>query len=174
MKFIEKHIKLRSIVKKWGLIKKLKQKIFLLTDKNWNVRKKISRISVDWRWPRNSTKQLYWLFTKKIIAQTTSPTSLSRLTFYPRLTVIYILVFLPSVVYRFIKKNPFLYQNLLNLHFFKKHFINNCKFSRGEVIKFLEGGSKSSKMSSKISDLFQWDFTYSKLSYLAGELFFLP
>ena len=104
MKFIEKHIKLRSIVKKWGLIKKLKQKIFLLTDKNWNVRKKISRISVDWRWPRNSTKQLYWLFTKKIIAQTTSPTSLSRLTFYPRLTVIYILVFLPSVVYRFIKK----------------------------------------------------------------------
>ena len=46
---------------------------------------------------RNSTKKLYWLFTKEIIALTTSRTSLSRLTFYPIRTAIYVLVFLPSV-----------------------------------------------------------------------------
>ena len=50
----------------------------------------------------------------------------------------------------------------------------SCIQIRGVAKKFLEGGSKSSKMSSKISDLFQWDFTHSKLSFLAGELFFLP
>ena len=43
----------------------------------------------------NSTKKLYWLFTKEIFALTTSPASLSRLIFYPRPSVIYALVFLP-------------------------------------------------------------------------------
>ena len=37
----------------------------------------------------NSTKKLYWLFTKEIIALTTSPTSSSWLIFYPRPTAIY-------------------------------------------------------------------------------------
>ena len=45
--------------------------------------------------------------------------------FYPRLTVIYVLVILHSVA-SFYKKRSFLY--LLNLHL-KKHFIKNCKFS---------------------------------------------
>ena len=49
MKFIEKYIELRSMVKKVRL-EKLKQNIFLLTEENWNVRKKFSRISVGWRW----------------------------------------------------------------------------------------------------------------------------
>ena len=50
-------------------------------------------------WARsNSTKRLSWLFTKEIVALTTSPTSLSRLMFYPKPTVIYVLMFLPSVV----------------------------------------------------------------------------
>ena len=45
----------------------------------------------------NSTKKLYCLFTKEIIALTTYPAFLSRLIIYPRTTVIYVLVFLPSV-----------------------------------------------------------------------------
>ena len=53
---------------------------------------------MDWRWPSNSTKQLCWLFTKEIIALTNLPTFLSRLIFYPRPTVIYVLLFLPSPV----------------------------------------------------------------------------
>ena len=40
--------------------------------------------------------------------------------------------------------------------------------------KFLESGSKALKMSLKIYDLFQWDFTYCNLLFLAGELLFLP
>ena len=63
----------------------------------------------------NSAKQLYRLFTKEIIALTTSPTFLSRLTLHPRPTVIYILVFLLSV-FSFYKKLPFRYQTSLNLH----------------------------------------------------------
>ena len=53
---------------------------------------------MDWRSPSNSTEQLYWLFTKKVISLTTSPTSLSRLIFYPGPIVIYATVFLLSVV----------------------------------------------------------------------------
>ena len=56
-------------------------------------------------------KLLYWLFAKEIITVTTSPTSLSRLIFYPRPTVIYVLVFNPKLFY-FTKK----------IHFFIKHY----------------------------------------------------
>ena len=59
----------------------------------------------------NSTKKLYWLFTKEIIALTTYPTSLSRLIFYPRPTVIYFLVFLPSIV-SFYKKTSISLSNM--------------------------------------------------------------
>ena len=75
---------------------------------------------MDWWWPRNSTKQLYWLFTKEINALTTSPNFSNRLISYPRPTVIYILVFLPSVVLydkkTFISlsnKNPIRYENII-------------------------------------------------------------
>ena len=46
----------------------------------------------------------------------------------------------------------------------------SLKSSTGVARRILEGGSKSLK----IPDLFQSDFTYSNLSCLAGELFFLP
>ena len=62
---------------------------------------------------------------------------------------------------------------------------------RGVARDFLEGGSKSSKMSATmvdrrrgywdeerlkryILDPFQWDFTYSSLSFLAARLFYIP
>ena len=41
---------------------------------------------MEWRWHSNATKQLCWFFTKKIIALINSPTFLSRLIHYPRLT----------------------------------------------------------------------------------------
>ena len=71
------------------------------------------RTNITVRTRSNLTKKLYWLFTKEIIALTSDPTSLSRLAFYPRPTVIYVLVFLTSVVL-FYKKLPFLYQTWLN------------------------------------------------------------
>ena len=71
------------------------------------------RANITVRTRSNLTKKLYWLFTKEIIALTSDPTSLSRLAFYPRPTVIYVLVFLTSVVL-FYKKLPFLYQTWLN------------------------------------------------------------
>ena len=63
--------------------------------------------------------------------------------------------------------------------------------NRGVASSFLQGGSKYSKMLATtvgwwkkfgdaellkryISDLFQWDFTYSNLSYLAAEVFCIP
>ena len=46
----------------------------------------------------------------------------------------------------------------------------SLKSSRGVARRIFEGDSKSSK----IPDLFQSDFTYSNLYFLAGELFSLP
>ena len=51
------------------------------------------------------------MFSKETIAVTTSPTSLSRLMFYPRPTVIYILVFLPSALL-FYKKTSISLSNI--------------------------------------------------------------
>ena len=59
---------------------------------------KLFRANVTARTCSNSTMKLHWLFTKEMIARTTSPTSLWPLIFYSRPTVIYLLVFLPSVV----------------------------------------------------------------------------
>ena len=67
------------------------------------------RTSITVRTHSNSTKKLYWLFSKEITTLTSYPTSLSRLIFYIRPTVIYVLVFLTSVV-SFYKKLRFLYQ----------------------------------------------------------------
>ena len=104
---------------------------------------------MDWRWPRNSTKELHWLFTKEIIALTISPAFSSRLLFYPRLTVIYVLVFLPSAVL-FDKKTfislsnitkPSLKKHSLIVDFlflFKLKIIPNYR-SRCASIRFLEG-----------------------------------
>ena len=85
-----------------------------------------SRVSVDWRWPSNWTKQLNWLFTKEIIALTTSPTFLSRLTFYRRPTVIYVLLFLPSAVLFYQK--TFIFLSSIIKPSLRKQFINNCGF----------------------------------------------
>ena len=111
-------------VKKWGL-KNIKTKNILA---DWwrklKCQEKFFRISVDWRWPCNSTKQLCWFFTKEIIALTNSPTFSSRLIFYSRPTVIYVLVFLPSAVL-------FYQKTFISFHeqtFIKKHFINNFGF----------------------------------------------
>ena len=73
------------------------------------------RENITTKTPSNSTKKLYWLFTKGIIALTTSPTSLSWPISYHRATVIYVLVSLPSVVSFYKKKPPSLYQRLLNI-----------------------------------------------------------
>ena len=59
---------------------------------------KLFRANITVRTRSNSTIKLHWLFTKEIIALTTSPTSLWRLIFYSRPTEIYVLVFPPSVV----------------------------------------------------------------------------
>ena len=67
------------------------------------------RTNITVRTRSNSTKKLYWLFPKEITTLTSYPTSLSRLIFYIRPTVIYVLVFLTSVV-SFYKKLQFLYQ----------------------------------------------------------------
>ena len=74
----------------------------------------------------NSTKKLYRLFTKEITELTISPPSLSRLNFYPRPTVIYVVVFFPSAVSFYKKNSHFFYQTLLNLHL--KDFINTFRF----------------------------------------------
>ena len=69
------------------------------------------RANITVRTSSNSTKKLYWLFTKEIIALITSQTSLSQILFYPRPTVIYVLVFLPSVV-SFYKKTSISLSNI--------------------------------------------------------------
>ena len=69
----------------------------------------------------NSTKKLYWLFTKEVIALTTSPTCLSRRIFYPRPTVIYVLVFFPSFV-SFYKKT-FISLSNITKRSLKKHLL---------------------------------------------------
>ena len=78
--------------KKVRLEKKIKQKIFLLTEENLNVRKKFSRISVDWRW------------------NPATAGSHSKLEGWRRLQEDYKI--LHSVVFRFIK----------NFNFFFKHY----------------------------------------------------
>ena len=80
------------------------------------------RANITVRTRSNSTKKLYWLFTKEIIALTTSPTSLSRLIFYPRPTLIYVLVFLRQVV-SFYKKTSISLSNIT------KPFVNTCRCS---------------------------------------------
>ena len=78
----------------------------------------------------------------------------------------------------------FLILKSYNLNFIFKILI------RGEARKFLEGGSKSSKMLVAmfgrrrfldaerlkwyVLDLFQWDFTYSSLTLLAAGQFYIP
>ena len=80
------------------------------------------RANISVRTRSNSTKKLYWLFTKEIIALITSQTSLSQILFYPRPTVIYVLVFLPSVV-------SFYNKISISLSNITKYFINTCRFS---------------------------------------------
>ena len=95
------HFKLRcGLTQKWGGERLLSFFPFCILEselKSSNILN-LFRANVAVRAHSNSTKKLYWLFTKEIIALTTSPTSLSRLIFYPRPTVIYVLVFLPSIV----------------------------------------------------------------------------
>ena len=85
------------------------------------------RTNITVRTRSNSTKKLYWLFSKEITALTTYPTSLSRLIFYPRPTVIYVLVFLTSVV-SFYKKSSISLSSIAEPSL-KKRFINTCRFS---------------------------------------------
>ena len=85
------------------------------------------RANITVRTRSNSTRKLYWLFTKEIIALTTWPTSLSWLIFYPWSTVIYVLVFLPSVV-SFYKKTSISLSSIAEPSL-KKRFINTCRFS---------------------------------------------
>ena len=85
------------------------------------------RTNITVRTRSNSTKKLYWLFSKEITALTSYPTSLSRLIFYPRPTVIYVLVFLTSVV-SFYKKTSISLSSIAEPSL-KKRFINTCRFS---------------------------------------------
>ena len=87
----------------------------------------LSRANITIRTSSNSTKQLYWLFAKEIIGLTTSPTSLSRLIFYPRPAVSYIMVFLLLVV-SFYKKTSISSSNITK-PLLKKHFVNTCRSS---------------------------------------------
>ena len=102
MKFVEKYIELRSIVKKWGL-KKIKTKNILA---GWGKLKCQEKVLQNFR-GLTTISSYYWKPLKTWM--------LKKITrFYPRPTVIYVLVFLPSVV-SFCKKLLFLYQTLLNL-----------------------------------------------------------
>ena len=98
------HFKLRC-----GLIQKQSSERLLLFFPFWILESELKssnslfltnlfRTNITDKTRRNSTKKLYWLFTKEIIALTTLPTSLLQLIFYPRPTAIYVLVPLPSVV----------------------------------------------------------------------------
>ena len=89
MKFVEKYIELRSIVKKWGL-KKIKTKNILADWGKLKHREKFSRISVDWRWNPATIGSHLKLKVEEDYKKITR--------FYARPTVIYVLVFLPSVV----------------------------------------------------------------------------
>ena len=60
----------------------------------------------------------------EIIALTTSPTFLSRLIFYPRPTLIYVQLFLPSAILFYQK--TFISLSNITKPSLKKHFINNC------------------------------------------------
>ena len=80
------------------------------------------RTNITVRTRSNSTKKLYWLFIDNCALLTTWPSSLSRLIFYRRPTVIYVLVFLPSVV-SFYKKTSVSLSNIT------KYVINTCRFS---------------------------------------------
>ena len=59
----------------------------------------------------NSTKKIYWLFTKEIITLATSATSSSWFIFYHSPTVIYILVILLQL-FRFIKETSISLSNI--------------------------------------------------------------
>ena len=120
----------------------------------------------------NSTKKLYWLFTKEIIALATLPTSLSRIIFYLRPTVIYVLVFLPSVVL-FYKKTCISLSNITRPSL-KKHFINTCGVlfsfrlkiirryrSRCVSIRFLEGNDNTPRITFTIGAF--WPLSVMKI-----------
>ena len=100
MKFMEKYITLTSIVKTWDL-KNIKTKNILAA----------------WRKVKCQEKVL-----QNFSTLTTLPTFSSRLLFYPRPTVIYVLVFLPSAVLS--DKKTFISLSSSTKPSFKKHFIN--------------------------------------------------
>ena len=102
MNFIEKYIELRSKVKRWGL-KKIKTKNILAGWGKLKCRKKVLQNFSG----LTTISSYYWKPLKTWMLKKIT-------TFYPRPTVIYVLVFLPSVV-SFYKKLLFLYQTLLNL-----------------------------------------------------------
>ena len=104
MKFMEKYITLTSTVKTWDL-KNIKTKNILAA----------------WRKVKCQEKVL-----QNFSTLTTLPTFSSRLLFYSRPTVIYVLVFLPSAVLS--DKKTFISLSSSTKPSFKKHFIN-CGFS---------------------------------------------
>ena len=107
MKFIEKYIELQSIVKKRGL-KKTKTKKYSC----WLRKIKMSgKSSPEFQWTDDQT-QLLLEATQNLKVEEDYK---KIIRFYLRPTVIYVLVFLHSVV-SFYKKLSFLYQTLLNLH----------------------------------------------------------
>ena len=91
-----------NIVKKWGL-KKIKTKNILAGWGKLKFRKKVLQNFSG----LTTISSYYWKPLKTWMLKKIT-------TFYPRPTVIYVLVFLPSVV-SFYKKLLFLYQTLLNL-----------------------------------------------------------